>query len=245
MRVKAYTDKGYLRAENQDAYWYGRGSGGTLLLLADGMGGHAGGATASRMAVSRIKRLLCPLLRADTAVARFAANPRAYLHENLRNCHRWIKDVGLGDSRLQDMGTTVVLALVRGERLYLTHVGDSRAYLYRQFRLQRLTRDHSAAVELGLEENSVSEEGTASLAGMLTQALGSRGDVKPSYQEMELQPGDQVLLCSDGLSGEVSEEEMGQILASDQLVDEKAWQLLQKALDRGGRDNVTLLLGFK
>ncbi len=243
MLVTACTDTGYLRTENQDAYWYGQGMGGTLLLLADGMGGHAGGATASRMAVSRLKRLICPVLQDKSSVREFSTNPEGYLHRALGVCHRWIQEAALNDPRLQDMGTTVVLALIRENRLFLTHVGDSRAYLYRKSRLERLTRDHSAAVELGLEDNSASGEGGSALGSMLTQALGSRGDVHPSYRSLELHPDDQVLLCSDGLSGEVGEEEMGTVLASDQGIDKKAGQLLQLALHRGGRDNVTLLLG--
>src|SRR5262249_1957551 len=147
-------------------------------------------------------------------------------------------DEANADPALHGFGTTMALALSLGRDLFVIHVGDSRAYLLRQRWLHRLTRDHTVAQELAdIGLLAPPEAATSHLRHVLTKALGSRGgDAEPDVQEVTLQDGDCLLLCTDGLTDMVSDEGIGQVLADGEPAAETCRRLVEAALAAGGKD---------
>lgn len=234
-------DRGKVREENQDSVFHGLVPLGDLLIVADGIGGYAGGGVASRMAVDVFSSALAgmpaffpPALAIQEAACRANAEIFAAAAKP-----------GTAYNR---MGTTVVLALLRQDpdvphgrvRAWVGHIGDSRAYLERNGRLRRLTRDHSAT-QLLIDRGLLTPEAARRHpdASVLTRSVGHEPQVEIELNEVVLQPGDSLLLCSDGLWGFVPEREIERALA-DQTLDVEAASraLLKLALDAGGRDNV-------
>jgi protein phosphatase len=236
-------DRGKVRDENQDFVLQAAVPLGDLLMVADGIGGYAGGAIASRMAVEVFSSCLAgmpaffpPAIAIQEAACRAGAEIASAAAQ-----------AGTAYSR---MGTTVVLALLRqdpecspaGVQAWIGHIGDSRAYLVHHGRLRRITRDHSA-MQLLLDRNLITPEETRHHpdASVLTRALGHDPNVEIELNEVALAPGDTLLLCSDGLWGFVPEKEMESVLADPKLsADEASRALLGLALGAGGHDNVGL-----
>ncbi len=196
-----------------------------LFLVADGMGGHASGEVASRIV-------------ADT-VARHGAN--GPLADAVLAGHRAVVDAASANVSRSGMGSTVVVARISGGRLEIAWVGDSRGYLFRDHRLERITKDHSL-VNLLLERNELSEAEAYRhpQKNVITQTLG-HGEPVPSHSSLALRCGDRVLLCSDGLNDELTDGEIGELLAIGSL-EQAVDSLVEKALARGGRDNISAVL---
>lgn len=230
-------DQGKVREENQDAVRHSRVPLGDLLVVADGIGGYRGGATASRMVIEEFDRCL--------AEAAADASPEAVIREAATQANACIYHAATAiNSPYRQMGSTVVMALlVRAESgltAWIGHIGDSRAYLVRDGRLNRITSDHSAVQAL-LDCNLITPEQAASHpdASVLTRSLGHRPEVDIDLSTVALLPGDALLLCSDGLWGYVPEPQMETIAVDPRLpVHETAQQLLQLALAAGGHDNI-------
>jgi serine/threonine protein phosphatase PrpC/MFS family permease len=207
---------------------------GVLLMVCDGMGGAAAGEVAARLACETVCRTLHEQRTSgtnpDLAAAMLSAN-RAIFEEARRH------------SEERGMGTTSTAALVHGGRLTVAQVGDSRAYLYRGGALQRLTRDQSLAM-------AMVDSGTLSPAelkdfphgNIILQALGVQERVAPVITELELEPWDTILLCTDGLHGFVDEDKIAAVLSATPHLPEGAAGLIQAALDAGAPDNVTVIL---
>ena len=142
-----------------------------------------------------------------------------------------------------EMGTTLVAAAVREGKLYVAHVGDSRAYLFRKRALQRLTTDHSYVMEL-LKSGSITKEEaeTHPKRNVITRAVGIRNTVETDMVIHSVQPRDIILLCTDGLSGMLRDEEMAKLLNKRTTLDKKAEFLIEEANRRGGQDNISLIL---
>lgn len=268
MTVAASTDPGRRRSENQDRYLVadlsdrdpdgalmeggegapgprgptaiGVGPRGALLMVADGMGGAAGGATASAMACRAVGGLLSTgwgELRTGT--------PRElgrHLEIAVEEANRLIHTRSEADERLQGMGTTATVVAVMEGHLVLAQVGDSRAYLMRDGAVTQLTRDQSVVQMLqDAGEIDAEEAKTDRRANLILQALGTLPDVKVDVTHQPLRRGDVLLLCSDGLSGLVEGEEMAERIRTAAL-DESATTLVQLANERGGPDNITVVL---
>ena len=208
-----------------------------LFLVADGVGGHRRGETASRLAA----------LAAIEAVSA-ARESRLGPGEKLRRAVEWAHSrIGLAAAAAtssQAMGTTVVLALVTpGRRLALAHVGDSRAYLVRGEEIRRLTDDHSWVGEL-IKRRQITEADAAEHPhrNVLTKALGMPGPVLPDLRELTLQPRDRILLCSDGLTGPLSDQEILCSILQSPRPEAACDQLVGSAIQKGGQDNMTALL---
>jgi len=216
------------------------------LLVADGMGGAAAGEVASRLAISTLVGLA---LNTPDWVMRPGERERARVTERLAERYRAVDDalkrVARADPALAGMGTTMTVVVSLGAELFLGHVGDSRAYLYRRDHLQRLTRDHTRAQELA-DAGQIAQDAVPGhhLRHILTRLLGgaSPGRAEADIEHLELRDGDQVLLCTDGLTEMVDDPGLAVLLRSGGTAQDTCQALVEAALERGGRDNVTVAL---
>jgi protein phosphatase len=215
------------------------------MLVADGMGGMAAGEVASRLALSTLAQLVINspdwIMRVDE---REAERLLQRLTQRYRQVDAALKAEARNDPSLFGMGTTLTLAYSLGNELFLAHVGDSRAYFYHGGRLHQLTRDHTyaqALVDTGIIRPE--EAATHRLRHVLTRALGAVGEpVKADIHRARLSDGDQVLLCTDGLTEMLEAGAIADILRGGGTSQDTCRALVDAALDRGGRDNVTVIL---
>lgn len=233
-------DPGRVRRNNEDAVAIDAESG--VVVLADGMGGHHAGEVASAMACDIVRRDLVRWRRAwpDTIsqAAALQAMARSVAHANLA-----ILEAAQNRAECRGMGTTVVLALVAGSQLLVGHVGDSRAYRWRNDRLERLTRDHSLLqerVDAGLM--TPEEAATSRRSHIVTRAVGVEPEVQLDVQAHDSLPGDLVLLCSDGLTDMVSDSEIAAVLRGGGPLEALCARLVEAANTAGGADNVAVVL---
>ncbi len=233
--------RGIVREENQDSVRHVRIAMGELLIVADGIGGYQGGATASRMVVEGFHGYLAAL-PADSPVDRVLRDAATQVNASI------IQAANLPDSPYRRMGSTVVLALLQqdaaGLHARIGHIGDSRAYLFRGGQLTRITSDHSAVQAL-LNRNLITPEQALNHpdASVLTRSLGHKPEVEMDLENVDLLPGDTLLLCSDGLWGYVAEEEIQRVVANPGLnAVAAARALLDLALAAGGQDNIGIEL---
>ena len=233
--VGVHSHVGKVRSENQDRISRFATPLGDFLVVADGIGGHRGGAEASRMVTEGYARHL--------AVASPDADPLDALKVASHQVSAEIYAAGhSGDAQLQNMGSTVAFVLLRGDTAFIGHVGDSRVYHIRGSQMYRITRDHSAVQNLldhGLITESQAQDHPD--ASVLTRSFGQKPDVELDYDTVTLLPGDALLLCTDGLWGYVNEQEMEAIASSASLSPQAcADALLELALRAGGADNISL-----
>ncbi|HKF45989.1 MAG TPA: protein phosphatase 2C domain-containing protein [Terracidiphilus sp.] len=235
-------DRGKVREENQDSIRRASTPLGELVIVADGIGGYRGGATASRMAADTIAASI-GAQPANCSPARAIAEAAAVANNSVMDA------AATGDAAFRSMGSTVVLALITGGeagvnqapvQAWIGHIGDSRAYLGRAGHLARLTRDHSAVQELMDQGRLTPEEARHSPhASVLTRSIGHIPDVEIEMSMVDLEAGDTLLLCSDGLWGFVPELAIEQVMTDPERdVQDMASTLLNFALDAGGPDNI-------
>jgi PPM family protein phosphatase len=226
VRVGAASDIGRVRERNDDSYLIEH----PLFAVADGMGGHRGGDVASSLALETLKD-------------RFSEREGS-LTEVVREANRAVYERSRSDRAVAGMGTTLTAAVLDGNRVRLVHVGDSRAYLFRADELSLLTEDHTLVHRMVLSgELSQAEAERHPHRSVLTRAIGVDGGVEVDELEVELRPGDRLLLCSDGLTGMVGDDSIRAVLEStagqpQQAVD----RLVEAANAAGGIDNITALL---
>jgi protein phosphatase len=222
------SDRGRTHAANEDRWLADPAQG--LYVVADGMADER----PAQLAIDRLPELLVPRL----ADIDDAGDPRA--QEAVRSV---LAEVSEEARDLDTTGSTVVLALVRGRRVLLAHLGDSRIYLLRQDCLLQLSRDHSLLQEMVDRGELTSEEAAAGkYDGGPTRFLGMWGDPDADVSVLDLQPGDRLLLCSDGLTGMLSDEELRQILTREAAPAEACRRLIDAANAAGGADNITALV---
>jgi protein phosphatase len=235
------THPGQVRPLNEDAVGADPESG--LFILADGLGGYNAGEIASTMAVATLlAELPAELDSARQTVSAF--DPQKILRDRLIAMNSTIFRAALNSSAFEGMATTIVVAWLLGDRLWVAHTGDSRLYRLRGGQLEQLTRDHSFSQEL-LDAGMVTEEEARLLPAknLVTRALGASAEVDPEVRDYALQAGDLVMMCSDGLTEMISFAEIGEQLASCKGdVQEVARRLVDKANDAGGRDNVSVVV---
>jgi PPM family protein phosphatase len=223
--VGVATDKGQVREGNEDAYLVEP----PLYAVADGMGGHRGGEVASQLALETIADLF---RKGDVPLV-----------DQVRRANRAVFERSGEDRSVAGMGTTLTAALVHGEQAHLLHVGDSRAYLLRAGAFRQLTEDHTLvnrmvkAGEITPEEAEVHPH-----RNVITRSLGTEADVDVDEQEVGLLDGDQLVLCSDGLTGMLSEGQIQAILEAGTSAQEAADRLVRAANRAGGVDNITVVV---
>jgi serine/threonine protein phosphatase PrpC len=209
-----------------------------LIAVADGMGGHAAGEVASRIAVEVLQSLLPSLVSADID----EDSVEDLLMHSLHSIDSEISLVTEEDIEKRGMGTTLTALLIRDKYISLLHVGDSRCYRLRGNTLEQLSNDHTVIQEL-LDQGAISQAEAVEhpQRSMLTQALRGDGDVTPVLQMYEIKKGDRYLLCSDGLSGVLTEKEIKMGLKKSDK-DEAAKFLIDATYVNGAPDNVTVLI---
>ena len=210
-----------------------------VLVIADGMGGRNFGERAASAAVETVQETLVEMLDADRADT---VNVSDALDSALRKANARVYEVAAQNAESRGMGTTCVAAVVEGDRLFLAHAGDSRAYLLRGQHLVRLTDDHSYVAEQ-VRAGTLSEENArrSRFRNVITRAIGIEPTITPDLSEHDLQSGDWVLLCTDGLSNMVADPEMVQTLLAASSAQDAADRLVQIASRNGGRDNITAI----
>ena len=248
MSIDSYslTHRGKLRSENQDRILLAPEMG--CFAICDGMGGQRCGELAAELAIEVLKHYIdCSRNPADVTW------PFGYNIELSLDCNRLLTSTRLAnrqvarraeqDLKCSGMGTTIVAVLHRDSRVALANVGDSRIYRLRAGALEQLSSDDTM-LGLLLNQGVVKPESAAShpMRGILTQAIGSQADLNVHLREEELQPGDLLLLCSDGLHGLVDDGAMTAVLTSPSSLEARAQELLNKALEAGGIDNVSIVL---
>ena len=226
----AYTTIGCVRKVNEDSYLERREIG--LWAVADGMGGHVGGDVASKAVVDALSEIPAT----DSLEAMIDAVKACLQRVNLDLLER-AKEYGVGKT----MGSTVVVLLALGNRCAAVWVGDSRLYRFRDGVLLQITEDHSLAAELSRMGGGDEEELAARMSNLLTRALGASPNLEIDVIIGEAQEGDIYLLCSDGMIREVTDAEIGDVLANSDF-ETSSRKLINLALDRGARDNVTVLV---
>ena len=264
--ISAQTHTGHVRANNEDHFYVARATRALetmltslpvgdvpdradeinhVMVVADGMGGHAAGEVASRLAISALVGLALDIpdwiFRVDDE---HAPEMQRRAREVVQQVGALVFERGREDAELRGMGSTLTCARNCGRDLWIIHVGDSRAYLLRAGRLERLTKDHTYAqmlVDAGqLSPDDVTRSG---LRHILTNALGGSGtQVHVDVDLLRLEDGDRLMLCSDGLTDCVDDDTIAATLDAKTQADEMCQRLLQLALDGGGRDNITVIV---
>ncbi len=226
--VVALTDIGMVRRTNQDSLIHA----GSLAGVADGMGGHLGGETASALC----RDTLVEALRGKTPEAQA-------LKEAVAQANRAVYERSMADERVHGMGTTLCVLWVGADRVWLAHVGDSRCYRYAGGVLTQVSDDHSMVMEMVRAGILTAEQAAVHpMRNMITRAVGTDAEVEPDILDFPRTEGDLWLLCSDGLSGMVDDAGIAEILGGDCPDAEKAQQLLDAALAAGGHDNISVVL---
>jgi protein phosphatase len=265
-RLAARSDIGKVRPRNEDHYFVGRGGRhlttvstnvppgdipsqfgetGYVMIVADGMGGHLGGEVASRMAIATLVNIVLHvpdwILRLDDEHAQKVMDRAVARYQRV---HAALQKKASLDPRLRGMGTTMTATYSVGDDLFVAQVGDSRAYLFRDGTLRRLTRDQTQAQMLA-DSGLISQQDVARhrLRHVLTNALGgSQTDVRAEVQRWKLADGDRLLLCSDGLTDMIDDATIATVLGRETRSDEACRLLVDSALANGGRDNITAVL---
>ncbi len=234
LQFAAATHEGLVRERNEDAHALMPEIG--AALVADGMGGRLGGAEASRFAIETMRALLAE-------AARHGPPSAEALDHAARAANARIHHIAQSEPELCGMGTTIAGVWAHGCRACIVHVGDTRVYLLRGGALCRLTADHTiAAAYLAAGIVDMEQAARAPYRHALTRALGPQPEVEPETRVVALRPGDRLLICSDGLTEEVSEAAIGAVLVARQDAETTADFLVKRALARGGRDNVTAVV---
>lgn len=236
LRSYAVTDIGRRRQINQDFVYLSETPVGNLpniFIVADGMGGHNAGDFASRYAVETI---------VGEVKASFEKNPTIILGKAIDKANACIRQKAGGDKTLMGMGTTIVVATCIGKYLEVANVGDSRLYLVND-RIEQVTIDHSLVEEMiqrgGIDRRSARNHPDKNI---ITRALGARNTIEADFFNLELEAGDIVLLCSDGLTNMVEDEDIRRVLKSGRDLKERAETLVQMANDNGGKDNISVII---
>lgn len=236
MRACAMTDIGRVRTANQDYVYASTNSVGmlpNLFLVADGMGGHKAGDYASRYIsehlVEHLKQAgnseIIPLLR-----------------EGIEKVNKMLYQESRDRAELNGMGTTLVAAVIEDSTMYVANVGDSRLYQIRN-KLKQITRDHSYVEELvSLGQMERGSRDYREKKNIITRAVGTEEKLDIDFFEVSLEPGDYILMCSDGLSNMLEDAEMEEIICSELELGEKAEKLITVANDNGGKDNIGVVL---
>jgi protein phosphatase len=240
-RSAARTDVGMRREHNEDWFLVNESLG--LYVVCDGMGGHAGGETASRVACESIEREMKAARDRDPAGAADLGRLADMLQKAVQGACASVYQTSLTDPDLQGMGTTLVALLVDADHAVVAHVGDSRAYHVRDGEVTQLTEDHSLVneqVRAGLM--SKEEARYSRLKNIITRSVGFEEYVAVDVAPLDTRPGDAFVLCSDGLSNLVDADEIGGVVLHSGSPEETCAELVDLANDRGGDDNVTVVV---
>ncbi|NLW23162.1 MAG: Stp1/IreP family PP2C-type Ser/Thr phosphatase [Tissierellia bacterium] len=239
MEIGVKTDAGRVRDINQDAYYVSSNEEYPLFIVADGMGGHKAGEVASRMAIEIISKKLIESLKNlildDKGI-------QDLIKESIFLANEEIYQKSLEDEKFSGMGTTVILAYVTDNKIFIGHVGDSRAYLLRKGVLHQITQDHTLVEEL-IKNGSISREEAKHhpQRNIITRAVGTSKNIDLDLIIEQKYKDDILLLCSDGLTNMLKDEEIRESLLTNKDIQIACEDLIRLSNDRGGYDNITVL----
>ena len=232
MKIGVISDIGLMRNKNEDNYLINQEQG--LFIVCDGMGGHKGGEVASQIAIDVIDKYF---------QGNQDENQVTMLNKAIELANRVIWTKGKEHPQLYEMGTTITAAFLDNDQLTVANVGDSSLYIIRNDNIRKVTRDHTLAQQMVSDGLLPHEEVRASTYNhVLTRALGVEEEVIIDNFTEEILPGDFVMICSDGLSDMLDENEILSIIQTDKEVDSITCELLDQALQKGGHDNITVIL---
>ncbi len=228
------TDRGKLREGNEDAYSHLSLPGKDLFAVADGMGGHDAGETASRIAVET----LCESIRTRED---WEGRPQEILEEAIHRANSAVKRAG--EEQRSDMGSTLTAALIVDGSAYIANVGDSRAYWIENSSLRQITRDHSLVARLvGAGKLTKDDARNDPRSNLLYRCIGNEENIVVDIFQQDLKKGGMLLLCTDGLWGEVADDDLQRICASAKNCDAICEELIRTANESGGKDNITAIV---
>lgn len=228
------TDTGKVRSHNEDNFCILAERG--IYLVADGMGGHNAGEVASRVAIETMANHLTP-----AKVRGMTGNREEIRHSFIAGFHcanKTVMDMAADDTALHGMGSTLVACFIDGNVLHTCHVGDSRCYLANGQNFEQITTDHSSAVTVSTGKN----DSSTAERHVLTRAIGFPFPKDPEYHDIILEPGNKILLCSDGLWSMVDDQQIHKTLLNASSPEEASNTLVQSANQAGGKDNITALV---
>lgn len=232
LEFAATTDIGKRRTVNEDSFY----AEGKLFAVADGLGGHQAGEVASSEALRII-------IKEFQENMKQGAKPRQSAKKAIEHANREVFTLSMRNERLLGMGTTVTIAYFLNNRVLIGHVGDSRAYLWVGHRLTQLTKDHTYVqylIEIGdIDENDAENH---PLKSALTKAVGTSDSLQADIFEKKLPASGKLLLCTDGLTSMVKDEEIARVLSENEDVESAAGELVSIANDQGGIDNITVVI---
>lgn len=228
------SDTGLVRANNEDAF--------AILLdercfiIADGMGGHLAGEVAANETVSYLSNAIQALPKIDSV-----DKLQQSVNQLIKKTNEYIHSLSIKNDKWHGMGTTLCLALLHNEKLICAHVGDSRIYRIRNNKIERLTQDHSLKDEL-IAKGEFDESLTFLYKNVITRAIGTHPNVLPEIKTLDTLPGDVYLLCTDGLTDAIADNEILSIVLSSPSINEAAESLVNEANLAGGNDNITVVI---
>lgn len=243
----ARTDQGLVRPNNEDNYYLDEDNG--VFVVADGMGGHASGEIASKMAVDVINGFFNgtggtnePVI--GTYIEEYSEKTNT-IGSAIRLANMAIYEAAQNNTRWRGMGTTLAAVLLDKRRLSIAHVGDSRVYLVRAGDIMQLTDDHTLVHEQVKRDMMTQDEAaTSDMKHILTRALGIASDVMVDLDELTMADGDALVLCTDGLSSMVSDDDILSIVLADDNPTTACERLIDRANSNGGQDNVTVIVAY-
>lgn len=230
------TDTGRTRELNEDAIYASEkpvGNLPNLFIVADGMGGHNAGDFASDFTVKTL---------VEEIENSFEKNPSIIFKKAIQVANQKLRDIAASDMTKRGMGTTVVAATCMGKYLQVANVGDSRLYVVNET-IKQITTDHSYVEEM-IKRGNLQRENARSNPNknIITRAVGAKSEIETDIYVLELKPGDMLLMCSDGLSNMLEDEEMRMIIKGQRDIVEMAEKLIEKANENGGKDNISVIL---
>ncbi|HLS20708.1 MAG TPA: Stp1/IreP family PP2C-type Ser/Thr phosphatase [Bacillota bacterium] len=239
LEAKFLTDRGLIRTHNEDAggIFYNK-SGQLLAVIADGMGGHKAGDIASQLAVS--------LMQEKWLKEKETTSPEQtekWLTDTIAALNVTIYERSLEHENFNSMGTTIVSAIVTDDYVTVAHIGDSRCYIYNENGFTQVTEDHSLVNEL-MRSGQISKADAKNhpRKNIVLKALGTEKEELADVQTMSWEKNNKLLLCSDGLTDKVMDDELAKLIAQDEQVDTIGQQMIDLANDRGGEDNISLVI---
>lgn len=240
MKYGACSHTGNIRDTNQDSYFINENDNFPVFVVADGMGGHNGGEIASRITVDVIKNntdiYYEKLIKGKLPIPGF-------IRKTLELCNEEIYNASNENKIYKGMGTTVTMGCIFEGKLYIGHIGDSRAYIFRDNDIRQITKDHSLVAQL-VNNGTITEEEAVNhpQRNIITRALGTDADVKIDIYDYDLFKDDIILLCTDGLTNMVNETEILHAINDSEDVQSICDTLINHANDNGGHDNSTVLI---
>lgn len=238
MEIRFQSDVGRRRNMNQDyTNVFENQVGIPLAILADGMGGHLAGDVASQMVVTSLGESW------NNTSFSTVEETTEWMQENIRKANKEVYETGQERMEYTGMGTTVVMATLLNDQVVIANVGDSRAYVLRSKELLQITEDHSWVNEL-VKSGEISKEAaeTHPQKNVLVRTVGMPGEVEADIFLHSWEPGDYIILCSDGLTNMVSEAGIAEIVSDGGSLEDKVAELINQANDAGGADNITVLI---